>query len=186
MTTPAAPAPAPAPAPAAPAPPPTPVTMIYHQSCSECLLVKETLEKNKVTLRLRDLFSAPLTREELEVLLDGVEDVKPFLNFRSTEHRDRRWDENPPSKELAIDVMSRDIRVLRCPILLKGEDVMPVTILTEADKVPPEVLKFAGVEVKEKKAPPPKGGHAAAAKAAAAAAKPAPPAPGAAAAPPTA
>lgn len=129
------------------------VTMIWHRSCSECQLVKEALEKQKVQVRLRDIYDAPLGRGELEVLLEGVEDLKPFLNPRATEYRDRGWETSPPPPDLAVELVAREPRLLRCPVLVKGADVMPVVIETEATAVPPDVWKFLGIEVAAKKAP---------------------------------
>ncbi len=57
----------------------------------------------------------------------------------------------PPSLELAVELMSRDYRLLRCPILVKGDDVLPVVIETDATVVPPAVFQFLGIEVAAKK-----------------------------------
>src|SRR5207247_1015979 len=64
------------------------VTLIYHRACSECQLVKDALDKNNVRYRARDIFDAPLSREELLVLLEG-QDLKQFLNPRAGEIRAR-------------------------------------------------------------------------------------------------
>jgi arsenate reductase-like glutaredoxin family protein len=147
------------------------VTLIYHRACSECQLVKEALEKHKVAYRGRDIYAAPLSREELLVLLEG-QDPKPFLNPRSSEYRDRDMARRPPSLETAVELMARDARVLRCPILVKGDQVLPVVIETDATVLPPAALQFLGIEVAPKKAPhtkPPAKGAAAGAAAPAAA-----------------
>jgi arsenate reductase-like glutaredoxin family protein len=152
------------------------VTLIYHRACSECALVKEALDKNAVRYRARDIFSAPLSREELRVLLEG-QTLAPFLNPRSGEYRDRDMAKTPPPLEQALELMARDSRLMRCPILVKGDDVLPVIIPTDAQVTPPEVFAFLGIEVKK---PAPKAAakpHAPAApKPAAGAAAAAPPA----------
>ncbi len=135
------------------------VTLIYHRSCSECQLVREALDKHNVHYRTRDVYDAPLTREELSVLLDGV-DVKAFLNPRATEYRDRGMAEHPPSADLAVELLSRDPRLLRCPILVRGDETFAVNIETDAAVMPPEMWKFLGIEVAVKK-PVSKSGAAA-------------------------
>jgi arsenate reductase-like glutaredoxin family protein len=126
------------------------VTLIYHSACSECQMIKEALDKQNVKYRARDMFGAPLAREEVAVLLEGV-DVKLFLNPRSTEYRDRRLAEKAPSADLAVELIAREPRLLRCPILIRGDDVFPVIIETDAAVVPPEMWKFLGVEIAAKK-----------------------------------
>ncbi len=157
---------------AAPGAPELVVTAITHRAYSESDLILEALRKKNVKLRERDTYALPLTRDEVLVLLEGVADVRPFLNPRSTEYRDRRMGEKPPSADLAAELIAREPRLLRVPILLKGDEALPVVIETDAAVLSPEVWKFVGVEVKEKKVPP--GGKAAAAAKAAAAPAPAP------------
>ncbi len=141
------------------------VTLVYHPACSECELVRETLDKHKVPYDTRDLFRTPLGREELFALLDG-QDLRRFLNPRSTEYRDRGMKGRTPTLEMAVELMVREPRLLRCPILLRGDEVFPVIIETDATAPPPELLKFLGIEVAKPRA-----------KAAGAAHKPAAPAP---------
>lgn len=124
------------------------VTLIYHRACSECIFVKEALDKNNVRYRSRDIFDAPLSREELYVLLEG-QDLTRFLNPRAGEYRDRNMAKHPPSLETAVELMTRDSRLMRCPILVKGDDVLPVIIPTDAAVTPPEVYAFLGIEVKK-------------------------------------
>src|SRR5437773_10254235 len=100
------------------------VTLIYHRACSECQLVKEWLDKQNVKYRQRDIFDAPLSREELYVLLEG-QDLKPFVNPRSTEYRDRGMATRTPPLDMVVELVARDSLLMRCPILVKRADVPP-------------------------------------------------------------
>ena len=152
-------------------------TFLWHSAYSDSILVREALEKNKVTLRLRDTYELPLDRAELSALLGSEEDLRPFLNPRSTEYRDRGFAERSPDREATLELLARDPSLLRLPIILRGDDMRVCPF-------PNDALGFLGIETKKrrparrrkpakktaKKAAPAKG--AAAAKPAAA--KPAP------------
>lgn len=152
------------------------VTLIFHRACTECQIIKQALDKHQVQYRTRDIWEAPLSREELLVLLEG-QDLRPFLNPRSSEYRDRGMAERTPPLGMAVELIARDQRLLRCPILVKGDDVLPVIIESDAQVLPPEVLKFLGIELKKPAAAHGKPAAKPAAGAAGAPAKPAAPVP---------
>ncbi len=145
----------------------SPVLLAHHGACSECnIIVKEVFEKRKIPFVGRDIYALPLAREEIRLLLEG-HDIRPFLNPRSSEYRDRNMKERTPTLDLAVELMFRDPTLLRHPIVIRGDEVFPVVIQTDAETAPPELLKFLGIEEKKELSPVEKRKQAAAAAAAA-------------------
>lgn len=134
-------------------------TLIYHRGYRDTRAIREALDEYEVRYRVRDVYNMPLSREEVRALLEGHADLRPFLNPRSTEYRDRRMGENPPSLELAVELIEREPTLLQLPVLVRGEDVAVVT-------EPEPAFQLLGIDTKKIQA-----AKKAAAKAAAAAAK---------------
>lgn len=142
------------------------VTLLWHRGYSESKLVKAELDKQDVRYRARDVFELPLSREEIEILLEGEDDIRPFLNARASEYRDRAMDARTPPRDMAVELMTRDLSLLQLPILLRGAQI-------KVTPTPEDALAFLGIDpkAKAKAAAAAKAKAAAAAKAKAAAAK---------------
>jgi arsenate reductase-like glutaredoxin family protein len=63
-----------------------------------------------------------LTVAELDKLI-GARDYRPFLNPRNELYRDRQMKENPPPREVALQLMAENPNLIRRPILVKGNRI---------------------------------------------------------------
>ena len=63
-----------------------------------------------------------LTVAELEKLI-GKRDYRDFLNTRNELYRERGMKENPPSRQEALELMSKNPNLIRRPILIKGAEI---------------------------------------------------------------
>lgn len=116
-------------------------TLLHHSGWSESILVKQALDEKSVRYRERDVWLAPLTREDLEALLPAEGDLRAFLNFRSAEYRDRGMGERTPPRDMVIELMLRDEALLQLPILLRGDEV-------RVTPFPEDALAFLGLDKK--------------------------------------
>ena len=64
-----------------------------------------------------------LSVAELERLI-GKRDYKSFLNTRNELYREQGMKENPPSREDALELMSKNPNLIKRPILVRGGDVL--------------------------------------------------------------
>lgn len=63
-----------------------------------------------------------LSVAELERLI-GKRDYLPFLNSRNEMYRERGMRENPPSRQEALELMSRNPNLIKRPILIKDGEI---------------------------------------------------------------
>jgi arsenate reductase (glutaredoxin) len=63
--------------------------------------------------------SKGLSSSDIEHLVGG-RDYREFLNPRNELYRERNMKEHPPSREDAIQLMSKNPNLIRRPILVKG------------------------------------------------------------------
>jgi arsenate reductase len=78
------------------------------------------LREKGVELEARDYAKQPLTKAELEELIDA-DKVGAFLNTRHVVFKTSGWKEKPPSKAQAIAEILKDPNVIRRPIVIKGK-----------------------------------------------------------------
>ncbi len=71
----------------------------------------------------RDLDKEPLSISELQALI-GERDYRIFLSTRNELYRERNMGENPPSREDAIALMSKNPNLIKRPILLRGGQIL--------------------------------------------------------------
>jgi arsenate reductase (glutaredoxin) len=64
-----------------------------------------------------------LTEAELDALI-GTRDYRDFLNSRNDLYRERKMKENPPSREEAIRLMSKNPNLIKRPLIVKGKQVI--------------------------------------------------------------
>ena len=63
-----------------------------------------------------------LSAEELDKLI-GARDYRRFLNSRNELYRERKMQENPPSREEALRLMAEHPNLIKRPILMEGKRV---------------------------------------------------------------
>ena len=64
-----------------------------------------------------------LSIEELDTLI-GNRDYKQFLNSRNVLYRERGMKENPPPRDEALHLMSKNPNLIKRPILVKGNQIV--------------------------------------------------------------
>jgi arsenate reductase-like glutaredoxin family protein len=72
----------------------------------------------------RDLDKQPLSEKELDELI-GARDYKLFLNPRSELYRERNMAEKAPSRADAIRLMSKNLNLIKRPVVVRGEQIVP-------------------------------------------------------------
>lgn len=77
------------------------------------------MQDKKIEFAARDFTKQPLTREELEEIIDG-RSVGDFLNTRHEVYKNNNWKEKPPTKSQAIAEILKDNKVIRRPIIRAG------------------------------------------------------------------
>jgi arsenate reductase-like glutaredoxin family protein len=60
-----------------------------------------------------------ISEEDLDRLI-GKRDYRPFLNQRNELYRERKMNENPPSREEAIRLMAAHPNLIRRPLIVDG------------------------------------------------------------------
>jgi arsenate reductase-like glutaredoxin family protein len=78
------------------------------------------LREKGVELTERDYAKQPLTKAELEELIDA-DNVGAFLNTRHEIYKTSGWKEKPPTKVQAITAILKEANVLRRPLVAKGK-----------------------------------------------------------------
>lgn len=64
-----------------------------------------------------------LSVAELDKLI-GTRDYKAFLNSRNEQYRERRMKDNPPPREEALRLMSKNPNLIKRPILVQGDRIV--------------------------------------------------------------
>ena len=73
----------------------------------------------KVDMEERDLGKQPLSEAELDELI-GARNYLEFLNSRNEMYRAMNMKDQPPSRQQAIRLMSKNPNLIRRPIIRKG------------------------------------------------------------------
>lgn len=74
-------------------------------------------------LESRDLDKERLSEAELDALI-GSRDYKEFLNSRNELYRERKMNDNPPSRPEAIRLMAKEPKLIRRPIMMRGSQMV--------------------------------------------------------------
>lgn len=98
---------------------------IWKKSCSNCRKARSFLEAlpNADPFDERELNSAPMTTEELDLLI-GQHDYKLFLNTRNELYRQMNMKERPPTRAEAVKLMAREPNLIKRPLLIRGQRVI--------------------------------------------------------------
>jgi Spx/MgsR family transcriptional regulator len=101
----------------------TKIKFLQKSSCTTCRKAKAFLEKRKAVLELRDLGKDRLSVAELDEII-GKRDHRMFLNTRNELYRARKMGQNPPSREVAVQLMAAEPNLIRRPVVLRGADIV--------------------------------------------------------------
>ena len=77
------------------------------------------MQDKKVAFEARDYAKQPLTKAELEEIIDA-DNVSAFLNSRHEVFKANNWKEKPPTKAQSISAILQDSNVIRRPIIKAG------------------------------------------------------------------
>lgn len=78
------------------------------------------MREKGVELEARDYAKQPLTKAELEELIDA-NNVAAFLNTRHVVFKTSGWKEKPPTKAQAIAAILKEPNVIRRPIVVNNK-----------------------------------------------------------------
>lgn len=71
----------------------------------------------------RDLDKERLNEAELDKLI-GARDYKLFLNQRNELYREKNMKENPPSRAEAVKLMAKFPKLIRRPVVIRGDQIV--------------------------------------------------------------
>jgi arsenate reductase-like glutaredoxin family protein len=77
----------------------------------------------RAELESRDWATERLTEAELEALI-GQRDYKEFLNPRNELYRTRNMKEHPPSRAVAIRLMTKEPNLIRRPVVIRDSQMV--------------------------------------------------------------
>ncbi len=89
------------------------------KTCGTCKKAQAYLKDHEVDFEIIDIISTPPTREQLEQFIDA-DNVKPYLNSRSTIYRELKLGQNLPDKARAIELMLQDSNLIKRPFIVRG------------------------------------------------------------------
>ncbi len=95
------------------------IKFIWRSNCSTCRDARKFLREKGIEFEARDFFKEPLTRAELEEIIDA-NNVGPFLNTRHEIYKKSNWKEMPPTKAQVIAAALKDNKVIRRPLVKLG------------------------------------------------------------------
>lgn len=93
------------------------IRFIWRSNCSTCRDARKFLRQRNIEFEARDFFKEPLTKAELEEIIDA-DGVSGFLNTRHPVYKKNNWKEKPPTKAQAIAAILKDNKVIRRPIII--------------------------------------------------------------------
>ena len=98
---------------------------IWKKTCSTCRQARRFLTElsGADAIEERELNSAPMTTEELDLLI-GQHDYKLFLNTRNELYRDLNMKERPPTRAEAVKLMAKQPNLIKRPLLVRGQRVV--------------------------------------------------------------
>jgi len=96
------------------------IEFIWKSNCSTCRDARKYLRQHSIDFESRDFLKQPLTRAELEKIIDA-NNVSAFLNTRHAIVKAKKWKENPPSKAQSIAAILKDNKVIRRPLVKIGK-----------------------------------------------------------------
>jgi Spx/MgsR family transcriptional regulator len=97
---------------------------IWKKTCSTCRTARKFLvDLLGDQFDERELNGSPMSTEELDLLI-GQHDYKLFLNSRNEKYRELKMKERPPSRADAVKLMSKEVNLIKRPLLVRGQRVV--------------------------------------------------------------
>jgi arsenate reductase len=97
---------------------------IWKKTCSTCRTARKFLvDLIGDQFDERELNRSPMSTEELDLLI-GQHDYKLFLNSRNEKFRELNMKERPPSRAEAVKLMSKEVNLIKRPLLVRGQRVV--------------------------------------------------------------
>jgi arsenate reductase len=93
----------------------------YKSTCDTCRKGLKVVRALRADLPERNFSKSPLTRAEIERILDTAGSVGAVVNGYNKTVRERGWAKAPPPREQYIEALLADNNLLRRPVLLVGD-----------------------------------------------------------------
>ena len=90
------------------------------KTCVTCKKTQAFLNENKVEFEIVDIIKNPPEKEILAKFIDA-DNVKSYLNTRSTSYRELNLGQNIPNKAKAIKLMLQDPNLIKRPFIVKDD-----------------------------------------------------------------
>ena len=87
------------------------------RKCSTCRNAQKTLDQLGIDVEERDFFAKPLTRDELNDLIDAV-GIENLFSWRSPSAKPYRDRKDTISTDELVDAMLQEPRLIRRPIVI--------------------------------------------------------------------
>lgn len=95
------------------------VDLYVSPSCTSCRKAKAWLEKHDITFKERNIFSEPLSKEELTQILRMTENgTEEIISTRSRAFQELKVDLNDLSIDELINLVEKNPSLLRRPIIM--------------------------------------------------------------------
>jgi arsenate reductase-like glutaredoxin family protein len=96
-------------------------TLFWKSTCTSCRSARAFVRKvGNGTVAERNYAKDPLTRAELEAIVDSAGSVAELVNTRHAAAKQNGWKARPPSRTTFIKAALEDANVLRRPIVVRG------------------------------------------------------------------
>lgn len=99
------------------------VLFLHKPTCTTCRKARKFMERRGFQLYFRDLAKEHLSASELERLI-GPRDHTEFLNSRNELFRRKKMKVHPPSRKVALRLMSKVPNLIRRPLIVAGKRVV--------------------------------------------------------------
>ena len=95
------------------------VTLYVSPSCTSCRKAKAWLKEHDIPFKERNIFSEPLTKDELKKILQMTENgTEEIISKRSKSYQNLKVDIDDLTTNELIDLIQRDPGLLRRPIIM--------------------------------------------------------------------
>jgi arsenate reductase-like glutaredoxin family protein len=106
-------------------------TLFWKSTCTSCRSARAFVRKLRPGSRgdtphpavaERNYAKEPLTRQELESIIEAAGSVAELVNMRHAAAKQNGWKLRPPSRSTFIKAALEDANVLRRPIVVRGSE----------------------------------------------------------------
>jgi len=97
---------------------------LYKSSCDTCRKALKVVRDLRPGLDERNFTKTPLTRAEIERVLDVAGSVSAALNNYNKTVRANGWKASPPERDAYVEAVLGDNNLIRRPILFAGDAIV--------------------------------------------------------------